>query len=459
MPVRKVDGGWKWGNHGKVYPTREQAEKQGEAAYANGYTGDTESRRVEDINGWFEVEGNPLSKVGVFQYSGKFISADLPQDELFWVYRPKESLSDPETIDSFKLVPWTNDHPKRLLGDPDQGGIAPEDKGIEGVIGERVYFDPDDEMLKGNIKVFSRTHADRIASGKEELSVGYRSKYEYSPGTYKGQPYQYVQTEIRGNHLASVDHGRMGPDVAVLDGFTFTIDHKEIFQMRKTNQLRVAMGKVIALGDKDPEIKKLVAALAPGLHALASMKAVMDADELKAEEKEDKEDDDLAKAAKDAEEKEKEDEEKKKKAAEDEAEEKRKADEVKGGEKANKEERKEREGMDANEVRRIVDAAVARALGTVSHGMDAKEMMVQVGQRDKLAEQLSHFIGTFDASEMTHAEVASYGLSKLGIQAAKGTELATLTGYLHGRQPSKAVTAMDSKESTSFLKNYLAPAK
>ena len=227
--------------------------------------------------------------------------------------------------------------------------------------------------------------------------------------------------------------------------------------MRKTNQLRVAMGKVIALGDKDPEIKKLVTQLAPGLNALASMKSVMDAEELKAEEKEDKEDDDLAKAAKDAEEKE--DEEKKKKAAEDEAEEKRKADEVKGGEKANREERKEGEGMDATEVQRIVDAAVARALGSVPHGMDAKEMMVQVGQRDKLAEQLSHFIGTFDASEMTHAEVASYGLSKLGIQAAKGTELATLTGYLHGRQPSKAVAAMDSKESTSFLKNYLAPAK
>ena len=227
--------------------------------------------------------------------------------------------------------------------------------------------------------------------------------------------------------------------------------------MRKTNQLRVAMGKVIALGDKDPEIKKLVAALAPGLHALASMKTVMDAEELKAEEKEDDEADDLTKAAKDAEEKE--EEEKKKKAAEDEAEEKRKADEVKGGEKANREERKEREGMDATEVQRIVDAAVARALGSVPHGMDAKEMMVQVGQRDKLAEQLSHFIGTFDASEMTHAEVASYGLSKLGIQAAKGTELATLTGYLHGRQPSKSVTAMDSKESTSFLKNYLAPAK
>lgn len=31
MPVRKVKGGWQWGTTGKVYPTKEQAEKQGKA--------------------------------------------------------------------------------------------------------------------------------------------------------------------------------------------------------------------------------------------------------------------------------------------------------------------------------------------------------------------------------------------------------------------------------------------
>ena len=39
MPVHKVKGGFQWGKHGKVYPTKEQAEKQGRAAYANGYKG------------------------------------------------------------------------------------------------------------------------------------------------------------------------------------------------------------------------------------------------------------------------------------------------------------------------------------------------------------------------------------------------------------------------------------
>lgn len=31
MPVRKVKGGYRYGTTGKIYPTKEQAEKQGRA--------------------------------------------------------------------------------------------------------------------------------------------------------------------------------------------------------------------------------------------------------------------------------------------------------------------------------------------------------------------------------------------------------------------------------------------
>lgn len=37
MPLRKVKGGYRWGTSGKVYPTKEQAEKQGKAIMASGY--------------------------------------------------------------------------------------------------------------------------------------------------------------------------------------------------------------------------------------------------------------------------------------------------------------------------------------------------------------------------------------------------------------------------------------
>lgn len=37
MPVKKVKGGYQWGNSGKVYKTREEAERQAQAIYASGY--------------------------------------------------------------------------------------------------------------------------------------------------------------------------------------------------------------------------------------------------------------------------------------------------------------------------------------------------------------------------------------------------------------------------------------
>lgn len=34
MPVQKVPGGYRWGEEGKVYPTKEEAAKQGRAIKA-----------------------------------------------------------------------------------------------------------------------------------------------------------------------------------------------------------------------------------------------------------------------------------------------------------------------------------------------------------------------------------------------------------------------------------------
>ena len=44
MPVHKVKGGYKWGSKGKVYKKKADAERQGRAAYANGYRGRSKRR-------------------------------------------------------------------------------------------------------------------------------------------------------------------------------------------------------------------------------------------------------------------------------------------------------------------------------------------------------------------------------------------------------------------------------
>lgn len=188
----------------------------------------SQSKREYDANNWYQVHDNPLSKVGIFPYSGSQVGGD--PSRVYNVYRPAEELSDPDTIESFKLVPFINNH--TMLGDPDKDpGLTPvEEKGMEGVLGENIYFK--DGTLYGNLKILSKNLASIIDDGKKELSLGYRCRYEIISGTWNGQPYDAIQRDIRGNHVALVDEGRMGKEVAVLDQLTFTFDNKEI-QMSK----------------------------------------------------------------------------------------------------------------------------------------------------------------------------------------------------------------------------------
>jgi len=437
------------------------------SAYPKAGKDQAESSRVLDCNGWFEVKENPLSKVGVFMYSGKFISKTLDPNELFAVYRPAEELSDPECIESFKLLPWTDNHPSRMLGDPASGRMAAEEKGIEGVIGEQVFFDDADEILKGNIKVFSAEHAERVNSGKVELSLGYGCKYEYSPGVWKGQPYQYIQRQIRGNHVASVDDGRMGPDIAVMDGLNFTIDGKEFVMLKKTTKLRKVFNEMLTYA-KDAEenaheaeekteigqLQELLAKAAPIIKQLSEMHATMNMPGM-AEDETAGAADPLEAVAKDAEEKAAE--ELKQKEVKD-ADEAKKAEEEKAAKDADeskKDDDKKGEAMDAKEIKKMIADGIAAALKDQPHAMDAKELAVSFAQRDRLAGDLSHFIGVFDASEMTLPEVQAYGCKHLKLNAPKGQEAAFLAGYLTNRSAPRAVsgTAMDGKEANADFIN------
>ena len=87
------------------------------------------SARVSDLNGFITIEGNPISKEGVFEYLGREIGlTGEDADKVFQVYRPAEELSDPECINSFKLLPFINEH--AMLGSEDNGMMPAEQKGI-----------------------------------------------------------------------------------------------------------------------------------------------------------------------------------------------------------------------------------------------------------------------------------------------------------------------------------------
>lgn len=341
--------------------------------------------RIPDINGWYEIKKNPLSRVGVFPYMGSDIRAPEPM-KVYQVYRPEEELSSPDCIDSFKLVPWIDDHV--MLGSEEAGLTPAERKGIQGVIGEQVFFE--DGVLYGNIKVLSESMANLIDIGKKELSCGYRCVYDFTPGMYNGQPYDAVQRRIRGNHLALVDEGRMGPDVAVLDcadKLTFTFDTAEITAMADPVKIDVQALTVADLMGLIESMKPILVQMGWAVPADKTAPAPA-ADEPP------KPADAPAPAAP--------------VAADSPA-----------------------PAMDAKI--KSLEAEIAALKGKPVPTVDSKTVMQDIQARDKLAADLSNHIGAFDHAAMTADEVAKYGVQKLGIPCADGAEKAALAGYLHGR--------------------------
>ena len=203
------------------------------------------SKRVVDINGWITIKDNPILKAGIFPYLGSEIGQGEPS-RVYKVLRSEEELSKPETIKSFELVPLINEH--FVLGEL---GTDTDDKPIDGIVGESIYFEA--PYLKSNIKVFGKHIKKLIEVGKIELSAGYSCKYI---PVENNSDYDFIQTDIRANHLALVEAGRNGSDVAVQDALKFTLDSKELLM-----NLEDILAQISALSDEDKA--KLLATLKP----------------------------------------------------------------------------------------------------------------------------------------------------------------------------------------------------
>lgn len=342
--------------------------------------------RAYDINGWFEVADNPISREGVFPYSGAQIGAPEP-GRIYRVYRPASELSRQETLDSFRLVPIIDDH--TMLG---AGAKPAEAVGVDGVIGEKIHVQ--DGVMKANLKIFSRTLAEKIKSGKTQLSCGYRCLYEFTPGVWNGQAYDAVQRQITGNHLALVDEGRMGPSVAILDQMTFTVDAKE---------QRPVMDEAIKAA-----LDAMNATLGTALDALTARLDKLETGM-----------DEMAAASK----------------KEDEA-----------------EEEKEEAGTTDKAAMDALNARLA-ALEQKASAMDGAEsaVLASIARKNDLVDRLSRHVGAFDHAAMSYADVVKYGVEKLGLKGVPAEAAPyALDAALQVRPIAQPVATKDSARTTGL---------
>jgi hypothetical protein len=199
------------------------------------------SHRKEDENGYLFVDKSPILKAGILQYYGSELADGgdgeiggrrLDPDKIYKVYISEDELK--KGADSFKMLPITNDH--KWLG---RDGADARDY-QEGMSGDSVTVDHG--MIYVPLKFTGDEIVADLKSGdKEELSASYTNELTWADGN---PDYDFVASDIKGNHIALVEKGRCGSDVRVLNN-TMELKHMKV---KSSNELKLVVdGKELDL--------------------------------------------------------------------------------------------------------------------------------------------------------------------------------------------------------------------
>ena len=408
-------------------------------------------KKVDRAGHWL-IKDNPLSREGVFMYSGKVIDPNgvngfgLEPDTLYPVYRPKAELA--KACESFNGVEFRNEH--EMIGDGP--GMTPADASVGGGTIFNVRMNPNDssEMI-GDMRISGQELRAEIQGGKKQLSLGYFCKYRREGGTFGGKPYEFVQYDLEGNHVALVKEGRMGSNVRVFDSITF--DQLEVPAMKNKGAPK---GETKAQDEGEEQkggVREEIAKMLEGKDEDV-LKAVKDAVEGVLNPKKDDQP-----PAGDEEEPDGETGDdpcphcgtelglKEQGKGKDEGEH---ADDPKG---------KDCGGKDCGDADEGTGDDAPAPTGDAKPTVDMKEVMREIAHRDRIADGVADVIGAFDHSEMTVQEVATYACDKLEL-SKEGDCVARIEGYIAARSKSVGATfAEDSAEDSDFESKYLNPEK
>jgi hypothetical protein len=123
------------------------------------------------------------------------------------VYRPETEVFHKDSLQSFSHAPVTINHPQELVSSENWKDLA------VGEVGEEVLRDG--EFLAVSLMLKDQAAIDAVKSGKRELSAGYTADMEEAK---PGLGYDFIQRNIRINHLALVDNARAGTKARIGDG-------------------------------------------------------------------------------------------------------------------------------------------------------------------------------------------------------------------------------------------------
>lgn len=174
----------------------------------------------------FLVAPARIARTGLQTYRARELGLpNIDGEKVVTLFRPPEEVFDPEAMASFDGQPTTDNHP------PD--GVS-SDNWRQLATGDVRDIAADGSFLTGTVIFRDKAAIAKIVAGKTQLSCGYRFNADMTPGrTPDGEAYDGVQRRIRGNHVATVDVGRAGPQVRIADAaLSTTPGGRELFLHR-----------------------------------------------------------------------------------------------------------------------------------------------------------------------------------------------------------------------------------
>ena len=220
---------------------------------------------LDETTGFLTAPVN-LSRTGVQEYYGFELGLEDRALDTIGVLRSPDEVFNDDSINSFTNLVITDDHPD---------GFVTTDNVKDLQVGTVSGISKLGETLVGVATITDKDQIKKMKDGKLEVSVGYSNELKEKSGVLDGVKYEFVQTNIRANHLAIVDAGRCGrmckitidkgrikPVKITIDGIDFDVENDQLAQAINNQQKsfdaekKAMQKKVDEAEEEKEEIKK-----------------------------------------------------------------------------------------------------------------------------------------------------------------------------------------------------------
>ena len=164
------------------------------------------TKRTYTDEGFLLVPGR-VARTGTQEYLASELGlTDRQPNDIVIVHRPESSVFEQESLDSYNGADITIEHPSAMV---DAESYKDVSAGTVRGPGKR-----DGDFVDAELMIKSRDAINAVESGKVQLSAGYTAIYDEAP---EDSPYDFIQREIRINHVALVDRARAGAQARLFD--------------------------------------------------------------------------------------------------------------------------------------------------------------------------------------------------------------------------------------------------